>query len=172
MLNGNKSILYTVSLSTTKDNVSPVLDIDSNLITVASRIDKPTGNEDRFGTISQTLTVPTNSNYAVSTITPDTVGTVIMTFNQATGGNFTNTVDTATRLTQTASSASGQIVNVNLSESTLTLIDVIGEFVPGNPIAQSSVTANNVSSYQIRYCYWMGLWNWILESEIDHTQSL
>ena len=57
-----------------------------------------------------------------------------MTFNQATGGNFTNTVD-ATRLTQTASSASGQIVNVNLSESTLTLIDVIGEFVPGNPIA-------------------------------------
>ena len=143
LLNGNKSILYTVSLSTTKDNVSPVLDIDrANLITVSSRIDKPTGNEDRFGTISQTLTVPTSSNYAVSTITPDTVGTVIMTFSQATGGNFTNTVDTATRLTQTASSASGQIVNVNLSESTLTLIDVIGEFVPGNPIAQSSVTAN------------------------------
>jgi hypothetical protein len=141
-LNGNKSILYTVSLSTNRDNVSPVFDVErSNLITVSSRIDKPTGNEDRFGTISQTLTVSSSSNFSVSTITPDIVGTSVMTFSQATGGNFTNTVDTATRLTQASNGASGQIVNVNLSDNTLTVIDVIGEFIPSNPIAQSAVSA-------------------------------
>jgi hypothetical protein len=64
-----------------------------------------------------------------------------MTFSQATGGNFTNTVDTATRLTQASNGASGQIVNVNLSDNTLTVIDVIGEFIPSNPIAQSAVSA-------------------------------
>ena len=141
-MNGEKSVEYTVSMSTSRDNVSPVLDLDRvNLITAASRVDVPTGDEDRFGTISQTLTVPTSSNFTVNSITPDVVGTTIVKFSSASGGTFTNTADTASRLTQTTSGASGQIVNVDVVNSTLTLIDVIGTFVPGNAIAQSAITA-------------------------------
>ena len=142
-MNGEKSVEYTLSMSTAKDNVSPVLDLDrANIITASNRMDNPTGDEDRFGTISQTLTVPQTSDFTVNAITPDVVGTTILNFLNATGGTFTNTVDTASRLTQSGSGASGQIVDVDVVNGKLTLIDVIGTFVPGNPITQSGTTAN------------------------------
>ena len=74
LLNGNKSVTYTISMSTDQDNLSPVIDINRcNLITAATRMDNPKGNEDRFGAISQTLIVPTTSDFTVSTVSPDTV---------------------------------------------------------------------------------------------------
>jgi hypothetical protein len=105
-------------------------------------MDNPTGFEDRFGTISQTLTVPTTSDYTVSTISPDTVSTTILEYSSPSGGDFTQTVDTSTRLTQPGSGASGQIVSVDLVAGKIVLIDVVGEFIPNNAIQQSAVTAS------------------------------
>ena len=142
LLNGNRSVTYTLSMRTNRDNITPVLDINrSNLITVSSRMDNPTGFEDRFGTISQTLIVPTTSDYTVSTISPDTVSTTIIEYSTPSGGDFTQTVDTSTRLNQPGSGASGQIVSVDLVAGKLVLIDVVGQFVANNPITQSAVTA-------------------------------
>lgn len=142
LLNGNSSVTYSISFQTTRDNISPVLDVNRcNLITVSSRMDNPTGNEDRFGSISQTLMVPTTSDYVVSTISPDTVSTYILEYTSPSGGDFINTVDSSTRLTQSVSGASGQIVSVDLVARKLVLIDVVGEFSPNNLVAQSATTA-------------------------------
>ena len=142
LMNGERSITQTISLQTTKDNITPVLDANRcNLITVSSRMDNPTGNEDRFGTISQTLTVDTNSDYTVSTVTPDVVSTAVLVYSSPGGGDFINTVDSSTTLNQPGSGASGQIVSVDLPNKTLKLIDVTGTFVTGSPIEQSAVTA-------------------------------
>lgn len=139
LLNGNKSVTYTISLSTDQDNVSPVLDVNRcNLITAANRMDNPVGNEDRFGAISQTLTVPTTSDFTVSTVSPDVVEAAQFTLNSITGGTFINTVDSATRLTQAGSGASAQIVNVN--GNILELIDITGTFVEGNQVAQGGTS--------------------------------
>ena len=149
LLNGNSSLTYSISMKTDRDNISPVLDINRcNVITASSRMDNPTGNEDRFGSISQTLIVPTTSDYVVSTITPDTVTTTIIDYITPSGGDFTNTVDSATRLTQAVSGASGQIVSVDLVARKLVLIDVVGTFSPNNSIAQSgtSATLTNVTT--------------------------
>ena len=141
LLNGNKSVTYTISMSTSQDNLSPVLDVNRcNLITAANRMDNPTGDEDRFGAISQTLTVPTSSDFTVSAVSPDVVSASRFTVSGITGGSFTNTVDSASRLTQATSGASGQIVEV--STGVLELIDITGTFVPGNPVAQAGTTAN------------------------------
>ena len=141
LLNGNKSVTYTISMSTSQDNLSPVLDVNRcNLITASTRMDNPTGDEDRFGAISQTLTVPTSSDFTVSSVSPDVVSASKFTVTGVTGGTFTNTVDSASRLTQATSGASGQIVSVG--SGTLELIDITGTFVPGNPVAQSGTTAN------------------------------
>lgn len=140
LLNGNKSITYTISLSTDQDNLSPVVDLSRcNLITASSRMDNPKGDEDRFGAISQTLVVPTTSDFTVSTVSPDVVEAAQFTMSGITGGTFINTVDSASRLTQTGSGASGQVVNVN--GGILELIDVTGTFVDGQPVAQGSVSA-------------------------------
>ncbi len=140
LLNGNKSITYTISMSTSQDNLSPVLDVNRcNLITASTRMDNPTGDEDRFGAISQTLTVPTSSDFTVSSVTPDVVSASKFTVTGVTGGTFTNTIDSASRLSQTTSGASGQIVSVG--SGTLELIDITGTFVPGNPVAQGGTTA-------------------------------
>ena len=140
LLNNNKSVTYTISMSTSQDNLSPVLDVNRcNLITASTRMDDPTGNEDRFGAISQTLTVPTSSDFTVSSVTPDVVSASKFTITGVTGGSFTNTVDSATRLTQATSGASGQIVEVGTG--TLELIDITGTFVPGNAVAQGGTTA-------------------------------
>jgi len=104
-------------------------------------MDNPTGFEDRFGTISQTLIVPTTSDYTVSTISPDIVSTTIIEYSSPSGGDFTETVDTSTRLNQPGTGASGQIVSVDLVAGKLVLIDVVGEFVANNSITQSAVTA-------------------------------
>ena len=142
LMNGGRSVTQTISLQTSKDNITPVIDINRcNLITVASRMDNPTGTEDRFGTVSQTLNVDTNSDYTVSTVSPDVVSAAIFTYSSPSGGDFINTIDTSTRLTQAGSGASGQIVDVDLANSTLKLIDVTGTFIAGNPIAQSAVSA-------------------------------
>jgi hypothetical protein len=141
LLNGGSSATYNISFQTEKDNVSPVLDVNRcNLITIGSRMDNPTGNEDRFGTVSQTLSVPTSSDYTVSTISPDVVSTTVITYTNPGGGDFTPTVDSASRLTQT-NGASGQIVSVDLINSRLVLIDVVGDFIAANTISQGGVSA-------------------------------
>ena len=140
LLNGNKSVTYTISMSTDQDNLSPVLDTNRcNLITASTRMDNPTGDEDRFGAISQTLTVPQSSDFTVSSVSPDIVSASKFTVTGVTGGTFINTIDSATRLTQATSGASGQIVAVGAD--TLELIDITGTFVPGNPVAQGGTTA-------------------------------
>jgi len=142
LMNGERSVTQTISLQTSKDNITPVLDANRcNLITVSSRMDNPTGKEDRFGTVSQTLSVDVNSDYTVSTVSPDVVSTAVFTYTSPSGGDFINTIDTSTRLTQAGSGASGQIVSVDLANSTLKLIDVTGTFIAGNPVTQSAVTA-------------------------------
>ena len=102
-------------------------------------MDNPTGDEDRFGAISQTLTVPQSSDFTVSSVSPDIVSASKFTVTGVTGGTFINTIDSATRLTQATSGASGQIVAVGAD--TLELIDITGTFVPGNPVAQGGTTA-------------------------------
>ena len=140
LLNGNKSITYTISLSTDQDNLSPVVDLSRcNLITASSRMDNPKGDEDRFGAISQTLVVPTTSDFTVSTVSPDVVEAAQFTVSGIAGGTFINTVDSASRLTQSGSGASGQVVNVN--GGILELIDITGTFVDGQAVAQGSVSA-------------------------------
>ena len=133
LLNGNKSVTYTISMSTDQDNLSPVLDTNRcNLITAATRMDNPKGNEDRFGAISQTLVLPTSSDFTVSTVSPDTVEAGQFTVTGVSGGSFINTVDSASRLTQSGSGASAQIVNVN--GDILELIDITGTFIDGQPV--------------------------------------
>ena len=140
LLNGNKSVTYTISMSTDQDNLSPVLDVNRcNLITAATRMDNPKGNEDRFGAISQTLVLPTTSDFTVSTVSPDTVEAGQFTVTGVSGGSFINTVDSASRLTQSGSGASAQIVNVN--GNVLELIDITGTFVDGQSVAQGAVSA-------------------------------
>lgn len=142
LMNGERSVTQTISLQTSKDNISPVLDANRcNLITVSSRMDNPTGKEDRFGTVSQTLSVDVSSDYTVSTVSPDVVSAGVFTYSSSSGGDFINTIDTSTRLTQAGSGASGQIVDVDLANSTLKLIDITGTFISGNPVVQSAVTA-------------------------------
>ena len=47
---GRKSLKYNITMSTTNDAVSPVLDLDRvSLFTVSNRIDKPMPNQSRFG---------------------------------------------------------------------------------------------------------------------------
>lgn len=142
LLNGKSSLSYTISMKSNRDNVSPVVDVNrTNIITIGSRIDNPSGNEDRFGTRSQTLTVPTNSAYTITTIVK-TVKSVIISYDNISGGSFTNTIDSNTRLTQAGSGASGQIVSVDSINRKLKLIDVVGAFVGNNNITQSSVSAS------------------------------
>lgn len=142
LLNGKSSLSYILSMQTTRDNVSPVLDVNrANIITIGSRIDNPTGNEDRFGTKSQTLTVPQSSAFVLSTTTR-VVSSIIIDYPASTGGNFVNTIDSNTRLIQPLSGASGQIVSVDLVNNKLKLIDVVGSFVANNPVTQGSVAAN------------------------------
>ena len=142
LMNGERSVTQTISLQTSKDNISPVLDANRcNLITVSSRMDNPTGKEDRFGTVSQTLSVDVNSAYAVTTVSPDVVSTGVFTYSSSSGGDFINTIDTSTRLTQAGSGAEAQIVDVDLANSTLKLIDITGTFIAGNPVTQSAVSA-------------------------------
>ena len=153
-------------MSTDQDNLSPVLDVNRcNLITAFfKRMDNPDGDEDRFGAISQTLTVPTSSDFTVSSVSPDVVSASKFTVTGVTGGSFTNTVDSASRLTQAGSGASGQIVNV--TTDSLELIDITGTFVAGNPVAQGGTSANlTCCYYQDWYCHWLGLWNWKSESQ-------
>jgi hypothetical protein len=142
LMNGERSITQTISLQTTKDNISPVLDANRcNLITVSSRMDNPTGNEDRFGTVSQTLSVDTNSDYTVTTVNPDVVSTAVLVYSNSSGGNFINTVDSNTNLIQSGGAA-GQVVSVDLNNKTLKLINVTnGPFVAGNIIQQGGVEA-------------------------------
>ena len=139
-MNGNKSVTYTISMSTDQDNLSPVLDVNRcNLITAATRMDNPKGNEDRFGVISQTLVLPTTSDFTVSTVSPDTVSGQF-TVTGVSGGSFINTVDSASRLTQSGSGASAQIVNVN--GDVLELIDITGTFVDEiSFVSQGAVSA-------------------------------
>ena len=132
-------------MSTDQDNLSPVLDVNRcNLITASSRMDNPDGTEDRFGAISQTLTVSTSSDFVVSSVSPDVVSAAKFAITGVTGGSFTNTIDSATRLTQAGSGASGQIVNV--TADSLELIDITGTFVAGNPVAQGGTSANLTST--------------------------
>ena len=142
LLNGEPSIKYTISLQTNKDSVSPVVDLNRcNLITVSNRSDNPDPTDDRFGSIAQTLTVPTGSDYEVSTVSPDTIETVEITYSNATGGVFTNTVDSASRLVQ--GGISGQIVQVDTTNQKLKVIDANGIYTTtGGQITQGSVTAN------------------------------
>ena len=140
LLNGNKSVTYTISMSTDQDNLSPVVDLNRcNLITASSRMDNPTGSEDRFGAISQTLVVPTTSDFTVSTVSPDVVESGQFTVSSVTGGTFIDTADSASRLTQSGSGASAQVVNVN--GGILEVIDITGTFVDGQPVAQGSTSA-------------------------------
>ena len=47
---GNKSLTYNVSMSTSNDAVSPVLDLERvNLYATANRIDRPSAYDDRYG---------------------------------------------------------------------------------------------------------------------------
>jgi hypothetical protein len=143
---GKRSILYTVSMGTEKDNVSPVIDINrSNIITVGSRISNPTGSESRFGALSQTLTVPTSSAFVLSTTVLKTVKSVIISYATSSGGNFINTIDTNTRLTQASTGASGQIVSVDFINKTLKLINITGDFVSGSTVIQGSVSTTPTS---------------------------
>jgi len=145
LLNNNKSVTYTISMSTDQDNLSPVLDLDRcNLITASSRMDNPIGTEDRFGATSQTLTVPLSSDYSVSTVSPDVVQSAKFTVSNVTGGTFTNTIDSATRLTQAGTGASGQIVRV--VGDVLDLIDISGTFVDGSQVTQDTTTATLVDT--------------------------
>jgi hypothetical protein len=146
LLNGKSSVSYTVALQTSRDNVSPVIDVNrANIITVGSRIDAPTGNEDRFGTKSQILSVPTSSVYSITTVVRS-VACLVISYENATGGNFTVTVDPASRLTQSGSGASAQIADVDLVNRKLKLIDIVGTFSPNNPITQGSVAATATSA--------------------------
>jgi len=145
LLNRKSSLSYFVSLETTKDNVSPVLDVNrANVITIGSRIDAPTGSEDRFGTKSQTLIVPTSSAYTITNIAKF-VRSVIIDYSNISGGSFTNTVDSNTRLTQAVSGASGQIVSVDSINRKIKVIDIVGDFVGNNPVTQGSVVANSTT---------------------------
>lgn len=145
LLNNNKSVTYTISMSTEQDNLSPVLDLDRcNLITASSRMDNPNGTEDRFGAIAQTLTVPTSSDYTVSSVSPDIVESAQFTVSNVSGGTFTNTVDSASRLSQAGSGAEAQIVRV--SGDILEVIDISGTFVAGNPVTQGGTSATLVDT--------------------------
>jgi hypothetical protein len=142
---GKRSILYTLTMQSDVDNISPIIDANrTNIITVGSRVDNPTGNEGRYGTPSQTLTLPTSSAYTI-TNTTKTVKSVIISYSSSSGGNFVNTIDSNTRVTQSSTGASGQIVSVDLTNKKLKLIDVVGDFITGSTITQGSVTTTPTS---------------------------
>ena len=142
---GKRSILYSLTMKSNRDNISPVIDVNrTNIITVGSRIDNPTGNEDRYGASSQTLILPTSSAYTI-TNTTKTIKSAIVSYSTSSGGNFVNTVDSNTRVTQSLSGASAQIVSVDLANKKLKLIDIIGDFVATSPITQGSVTTTPTS---------------------------
>ena len=137
-LNKNKSLLYQVNMSTTSDNVSPVIDLRRcNVVTIANRVDNPSGNESRFGTKTQTLYVTNGIGYDASASPSQQLDSTIITYNNITGGIFGLTTDTSsTRLTQTGNS--GQIVSVDSTNRILQLIDLTGTFTVGQTIAQAS----------------------------------
>lgn len=142
---GKRSILYTLSMQSEQDNVSPVIDINrTNIITVGSRISNPVGTESRFGALSQTLTVPTSSSFVLSTTTTKTIKSLVINYNSSIGGNFTNTIDSNTRLTQASTGASGQIVSVDLINKKLRLINITGEF-NSSTVVQGSISTTPTS---------------------------
>ena len=142
---GKRSILYTLTMQSDRDNISPVIDANrTNIITVGSRVDNPTGNEGRYGAPSQTLTLPTSSAFTITNVTK-TVKSVIISYSSSSGGNFVNTVDSNTRVTQSSTGASGQIVSVDLANKKLKLIDIVGDFVTGSAIVQGSVNTTPTS---------------------------
>jgi hypothetical protein len=144
-LAGNKSLTYTLSMQTSRDNVSPVIDVKrANIITVGTRVDNPTGNESRYGASSQVLTVSTSSSYSIGT-TPETVSTTIINFTSSSGGSFTTTVGAGTLVSQTvgATTVTGKIAFVGTG--VIKLYDTTGDFVTGATITQGSVTATPTS---------------------------
>lgn len=138
-LNGGKSIKYQINLQTTKDNVSPILDLQrTNVITVSNRVDNPTGNEGRFGALSQTLTVVNGSNYNPSS--NQTIKSLVLTYTGSSGSGFTLTTSaTNSRLTSN-SGGSGQIAAIDPTNKVIRLIDVTGTFNPTDVITQASTT--------------------------------
>lgn len=146
LLIGKKSLEYTVSMQTSRDNVSPVLDLArANVITVGTKLDNPTGDETRFGAKSQTLTVPTNSAFTITT-TPTIISTTVLTVSNVTGGSFQVTGSTnPPRIIQTSTNSSAQIVNV--SGNTIKVIDVQGSgFAAGYQVTQGGVAATVTES--------------------------
>ena len=122
LLNNQKSFKYIITMETSRDNVSPVLDLSRcNVITVGSKLDNPTGNEDRFGSKSQVLTVSTGSSYALSSST-QYIRSTILKYANASGGSFAVTGGSNGRLIQSSTGISGQIVSV--TSDTIKLIDV------------------------------------------------
>lgn len=122
LLNSEKSFKYMLTLSTDRDNVSPVVDLSRcNVITIGSKLDNPTGNESRFGAKSQTLTVPTASSYVLSSST-QYIRTTVLKYSNASGGSFAVSGGSNGRLIQSATGISGQIVSV--VGDTIKLIDV------------------------------------------------
>jgi hypothetical protein len=122
LLNNQKSLRYSITMRSERDNVSPVLDLSrSNVITIGSKVDNPTGSETRFGAKSQVLTVSTGSSYALSSSTQYVRSTVIK-YSSASGGSFAVTGGSNGRLVQSSTGISGQIVAV--TTDTIRLIDV------------------------------------------------
>jgi len=136
-LNGRKTLTYTLSMQTGRDNVSPVIDLRrANVITVGSRLDNPTGNEVRYGAKSQVLTVPTSSSYSL-TSTTQLVKTTIINFTAAAGGSFAVTTGSPTVLNQIQGGTvvTGEIVSVSAGQ--LKVINTTGTFVSGTQISQT-----------------------------------
>jgi hypothetical protein len=139
-LNGKNTLNYNIIISTTNDNVSPIIDLErTNVITIGNRVDNPTGTEKRFGTKTQILTVPGGTGYDPTTGT-QIVDVAIINYTGLSGGVFGLTVGSSSRLVQGGVDA--QIVSVDAGNRVLQLIDVNGGLFSalGNssPITQSS----------------------------------
>jgi len=137
LLNGRKSLTYTLSMQTGRDNVSPVIDLKrTNVITVGSRLDNPTGDESRYGARSQVLSVSPSSTYSIAS-TPQVVKTTIINFTSAVGGSFVVTTGSPTVLSQVQGGTivTGDIVSVSATQ--IKVINTTGTFVSGLQISQT-----------------------------------
>ena len=84
-----ESLIYKFTLNTSVDNLSPVIDLRSSSIKVIStQIDKPIGNETRFGRRYKLLSFYSIYKFNVTNLPVDSAGDpIIPTVNQSVVGN-------------------------------------------------------------------------------------
>ena len=90
--NLNKSLEYKFTFSTSKDNLSPVIDLRSSSIKcISTQIDKPKGNEVRFGRRYKLLSFYPVYKFNVTNLPVDQAGDpIIPTINQSVTGDTSN----------------------------------------------------------------------------------